>query len=50
MSDDDNERATTNKPIHGARRPVVTPALAVIGLIALIAAIFAVVTWLRYTT
>jgi hypothetical protein len=50
MSDDDQERATVNQPIHGPRRRVVTPLLAVLGLIVLILVVFAIVTWLRYST
>lgn len=44
------DHPTANHPLHGERRPVVTPVLAVIGLVVAIGIVFAVVTWLRYTT
>jgi hypothetical protein len=48
---DDRERPTTNQPLNApGPRPKVTPVLAVIGLIALIAAIFVVISLLRYNT
>jgi hypothetical protein len=50
MSNHDNERPTPSKPLHGPRRPVVTPLLAVLGLLVLILVIFAIVTLLRYNT
>ena len=48
--DREHELPTTNKPLHGERRPLVTPALAVIGLVLLVAVIVAVLTWTRYNT
>jgi hypothetical protein len=50
MSNHDNERPTPSKPLHGPRRPVVTPLLAVFGVLVLILVIFAIVTLLRYNT
>jgi hypothetical protein len=48
---DDRERPTTNQPLNApGPRPKVTPVLAVIGLVLLIAAIFAVISLLRYNT
>ena len=48
---DDRERPTTNQPLNApGPRPRVTPILAVIGLVLLIAAIFAVISLLRYNT
>lgn len=48
---DDRERPTTNQPLNApGPRPKVTPVLAVIGLVLLIAAIFVVVSLLRYNT
>jgi hypothetical protein len=48
---DDRERPTTNQPLNApGPRPKVTPVLAVVGLIALIAAIFVVISLLRYNT
>jgi hypothetical protein len=48
---DDRERPTTDQPLHApGPRPKVTPILAAIGLILLIAAIFVVISLLRYNT
>ena len=48
---DDRERPTTDQPLNApGPRPKVTPILAVIGLVLLIAAIFVVVSLLRYNT
>ena len=48
---DDRERPTTNQPLNApGPRPKVTPFLAVIGLVLLIAAIFLVISLLRYNT
>jgi hypothetical protein len=42
--------ATTNQPVNAEPRPQVTPVLAVIGLVVVIALIFIVIGVLRYTT
>ncbi len=48
---DDRERPTTNQPLNApGPRPKVTPFLAVIGMILVIAAIFVVISLLRYNT
>ena len=48
---DDRERPTTNQPLNApGPRPKVTPILAVVGLVLLIAAIFVVISLLRYNT
>jgi hypothetical protein len=48
---DERERPTTNQPLNApGPRPKVTPILAVIGLILLIAAIFVGISLLRYNT
>ncbi|WP_155993002.1 hypothetical protein [Nocardioides sp. URHA0020] len=48
---DTPEHATTNQPYHADKpRPRWTPLLGVIGVILLIALIFACITWLRYNT
>ena len=48
---DDRERPTTNQPLNApGPRPKVTPILAVLGLVLLIAAIFVVISLLRYNT
>jgi len=48
---DDRERPTTNQPLNApGPRPKVTPILAVVGLVLLIAAIFLVISLLRYNT
>jgi hypothetical protein len=48
---DDRERPTTNQPLNApGPRPKVTPVLAVIGLVLVIAAIFLVISLLRYNT
>lgn len=49
-TDDDRERPTTNHPLNAPPRRMLTPTLAVIGLIVVIAIVFLVVTWLRYHT
>ncbi len=49
--DDDRERPTTNQPLNApGPRPKVTPLLAVVGLLAVIALIFVVISLLRYNT
>ena len=48
---DERDRPTTNQPLNApGPRPKVTPLLAVLGLIMLIAVIFAAVSLLRYNT
>ncbi|MCP3421271.1 hypothetical protein [Nocardioides pinisoli] len=48
---DDRERPSTNQPLNApGPRPKVTPILAVIGGVLLIAAIFVVISLLRYNT
>jgi hypothetical protein len=48
---DDRELPTTNQPLNApGPRPKVTPILAVLGLLLLIAAIFVVISLLRYNT
>lgn len=48
---DDRERPTTDQPLNApGPRPKVTPILAVVGLVLVIAAIFAVISLLRYNT
>ena len=49
MAEDPLERRT-DKPMHGERRPQLPALLAVLGLIAAIVLVFAVITLLRYTT
>ena len=50
-TNDEHPHPTTNQPRNaGKPRPKWTPLLAVIGLILIIALIFATVTWLRYNT
>jgi len=54
MADDSNDtrpHATANQPYNADKpRPRWTPLLGVIGLVILIALIFAGITWLRYNT
>ena len=48
---DDREHPTTNQPLNApGPRPKVTPLLAVLGLVVLVAVVFAVITLLRYNT
>jgi hypothetical protein len=48
---DDRERPTTNQPLNApGPRPKVTPVLAVVGVLVLIAVIFIVISLLRYNT
>ena len=48
MTDDQPDRPTTNHPLHGERRPLVTPIVAVVGLVVLVVVIVLLLTWLRY--
>lgn len=50
MSNHQNERPSPSKPLHGERRPLVTPLLAVIGIIVLILVVFAVLTFVTWST
>lgn len=46
MADDERTRPTADQPLNAPRkRPLLGPALAVIGLIAVIAVIFLLITW-----
>jgi hypothetical protein len=48
---DQRDRPTTNQPLNApGPRPKVTPLLAVLGMIILVAVVFAVITLLRYNT
>ena len=48
---DERERPTTDQPLNApGPRPMVTPLLAVLGLVVLIALIFVGITLLRYNT
>jgi hypothetical protein len=50
-SDHNHPHATTNQPYNADEpRPRWTPLFAVIGLVLLIAVVFAVITWTRYNT
>jgi hypothetical protein len=46
----EQRRPTANRPLNGEPRPLVTPILAVIGLIVAIGLIFLLITWVRYNT
>ena len=41
---------STNQPLHGERRPTWTPILGVVLMVVVVLGIFALITWLRYTT
>jgi hypothetical protein len=47
---DERERPTTNQPLNAERRPRLSPLLAVIGLLVVIAVIFLVITYLQQHT
>ncbi len=48
---DERERPTTNQPLNApGPRPKVTPLLAVLGLVLLVALVFTVISLLRYNT
>jgi len=50
-SNDEHPHATTNQPYNADKpRPVWRGILAPVGLVLVIAVIFAVITWLRYNT
>ena len=48
MTEQEPDRPTTNHPLHGERRPLATPIMAVVGLLVLIVVIVLLLTWLRY--
>jgi hypothetical protein len=51
MADDDDRRhPSTNHPLNGPRRPLVTPIVGVIGVVVLVAVIVLVLTLVRYHT
>lgn len=41
---------TTNQPLNAAPRPRWSPIIGVVALVAVIAAVFILITWLRYNT
>lgn len=47
---DDHERPTVDQPLNAEPRPRVTPVLAVVALLVVVALVFALVTWTRYAT
>lgn len=44
------ERPTVDQPLNAEPRPQVTPILAVVALLGVVALVFAVLTWTRYNT
>jgi hypothetical protein len=50
LRDEQQARPTTNHPLHGSRRPLAKPVAAVLGLVVVVALVFALITWLRYST
>jgi cell division septal protein FtsQ len=49
--EEEHRRPTTNQPLNAAKpRPRWTPLLAVVALVLVIAAVFALITWTRYHT
>ncbi|MEP7740308.1 MULTISPECIES: hypothetical protein [Nocardioides] len=51
MADDEQrDLPSTNHPLHGEPRRLGGAALAVIGLVLLVAGVVALLTWLRYNT
>ena len=49
-TDEGRPLPTTDHPLHGERRPTLKPALAVLGVIVLVALIVFVLTVVRYAT
>jgi hypothetical protein len=47
---DDREHASTGHPLHGEPRPKLSPVLAVVGLVVVLAIIFIVITVLQQNT
>ncbi|MEI5675625.1 MULTISPECIES: hypothetical protein [unclassified Nocardioides] len=47
---DEHDRPSTNHPLHGERRPLLTPVLGVVALVVRVAAVIALLTYLRYAT
>lgn len=47
---DDHDRPTVDQPLNAEPRPRVTPLLAVLALLVVVALVFALITWTRYST
>jgi hypothetical protein len=47
---DDREHPTTEQPLHGEPRPRISPILAVIGLVVVLAIIFLLLTYVQKHT
>jgi hypothetical protein len=47
---DKDELPTTNQPLNARPRPRLTPLLAVIGLIVVVAIVFLLLTWIQQNT
>jgi hypothetical protein len=47
---DKDKMPTTNQPLNGEPRPRLTPLLAVIGLIVVVAVVFLLLTWIQQNT
>ena len=50
MDDDERHHATTSQPLNAEPRPRITPILAVVGLVVVVAVVFLLLTGLRYNT
>lgn len=46
----DDRRPTTDQPLNAERRSNLLPALAVLGLVVTVAAVFLLISWVRYNT
>jgi hypothetical protein len=46
----DDRRPTTDQPLNAERRPLLMPALVVVGLLVTIGLVFLLITWARYNT
>jgi hypothetical protein len=50
VAEEERDLPTTNHPLHGPRRPLVKPIVAVIALVVVVAVVVLLLTWLRYNT
>ncbi|GAA4688921.1 hypothetical protein [Nocardioides nanhaiensis] len=47
---DGSDRPSVDQPLNAEPRPQVTPVLAVVALLVVVGAVFALITWTRYAT
>ncbi len=50
VAEEERDLPTTNHPLHGPRRPLAKPIVAVIALVVVVVVVVLLLTWLRYNT